>query len=168
MKRFIYAGILLFLMGMLHACSNSDDELTDEIVVEEIDVDLNRLLILVNEVRATGTTCGDTYYAPVESLVWSNKLEEAATLHSTDMYENDFFSHTSSDGTTLSSRLQDVNYNYASAGENIAFGYTTEESVINGWLNSQGHCANIMNPNFTEMGVGRVGNYWTQNFGKPR
>ena len=55
---------------------------------------------------------------------------------------------------------------YRSAGENIAYGYRTPQAVVNGWMNSSGHRANILNASYTKIGVGYVasGNYWTQMF----
>ena len=56
-------------------------------------------------------------------------------------------------------------YNWRTYGENIAKGYANEKDVIEGWINSEGHCRNIMNPNFQEIGIGKEGEYWTQVFG---
>ncbi|RUT72890.1 CAP domain-containing protein [Ancylomarina longa] len=84
------------------------------------------------------------------------------------MSSNNFFSHISSDGSNLSDRLAEENYGYLYAGENIASEYSIEESVMDAWLKSSRHCVNIMNANFTEMGAGRIGDYWTQDFAKPK
>jgi uncharacterized protein YkwD len=168
MRNLLCVGFAAILLG-LSACSSDETEIIEEEVISQpIQIDAQLLLDLVNDVRASGTTCGDTYYPPVDAVSWNNKLEQAANNHSTDMYENDFFAHESPNGSTLTTRLQEVEYNYSTAGENIAYGYTSEQQVIEAWLNSQGHCANIMNGNYKEMGVGRVGNYWTQNFGSQR
>ncbi len=148
------------------SCSKDNIDLNNPI--QEKNTDSQKILDLVNDIRSKGITCGSTYYPPVESIVWSNKLETAASKHSKDMMDNDFISHTSSNGDTFLVRISDTGYLYSSAEENIAMGYSSEESVMNGWLNSQGHCANIMNPSFTEMGVGRVESYWTQDFAKPK
>ncbi|MCY1633870.1 CAP domain-containing protein [Marinifilum sp. D737] len=168
MRNLLCVGIVTILLG-LSACSSDETVIIEEeIISQPLKIDAQVLLNLVNDVRAAGTICGDTYYPPVDALSWNVKLEEAASNHSTDMYENNFFSHESPKGSTLTTRLQKVEYNYATAGENIAYGYTSEQQVIEAWLKSQGHCANIMNDSFKEMGIGRVGNYWTQNFGTQR
>jgi uncharacterized protein YkwD len=169
MRDLLLVGFLAISLGF-SACSKNDD-VTEEVLtdpIEAVEIDTRLLIDLVNEVRIAGTTCGETYYPPVGLVTWNDKLEQSAINHSTDMFTNDFFSHTSSDGSSLTNRLQAVEYNYSSAGENIALGYTTEQAVLDAWLDSQGHCANIMNGSFKEMGVGRVGNYWTQNFGSQR
>ena len=76
-----------------------------------------------------------------------------------------FRSHTSGGNTTAGDRIKAAGYNWRTYGENIAMGQTTEQIVMNSWLESEGHCKNIMNKNFKDIGVGRSGNYWTQVFG---
>jgi uncharacterized protein YkwD len=78
----------------------------------------------------------------------------AAYLHSEDMVLNDFFSHTGSDGSSAGQRISRQGYPWRTYGENIAVGYPTVSSVIQGWLGSEGHCRNLMNPAFTEIGAG--------------
>ncbi len=127
----------------------------------------NTLLNLVNSYRVNGCNCGGTDMSPVDMLRWNSLLEKAATDHSKDMNTNNYFSHTGQSGSSAGDRISAAGYNSATWGENIANGYTTEEAVIKGWINSEGHCKNIMNGNFTEMGIGRDGNYWTQVFARP-
>jgi len=123
------------------------------------------LLQLVNEARKKGCNCGDAYYVPVPALAWNDVLEKAAYNHSKDMNEKNFFSHTGSDGSGSGERISRSGYNWSYYGENIAFGYMSEKQVVDGWLSSPDHCKNIMNKNFKEMGVARVNNYWTLDFG---
>jgi uncharacterized protein YkwD len=94
----------------------------------------------------------------------------AAYLHSEDMALNNFFSHTGSDGSSAGQRISRQGYPWSTYGENIAVGYPTVSSVIQGWLGSEGHCRNLMDPDFTETGAGYAvgpfgGNpaarYWT-------
>lgn len=129
-------------------------------------VNKTMLLQLVNDTRKKGCNCGDTYYPPVTPLSWNDNLEKAALAHSNDMYRKGYFSHTGSDGTTSGERINRAGYAWKFYGENIAHGYQTEQDVIAGWLSSPGHCKNIMHKDFTEMGIARVGNYWTQDFGR--
>ena len=106
------------------------------------------------------------------------KLVAAAQGHSEDMALNDFFSHTGSNGSSAGQRIAAQGYSYSTWGENIAAGYTTAASAVNGWMNSEGHRNNILNCNFKETGVGYyylandTGNenwyrYWTQVFASP-
>jgi uncharacterized protein YkwD len=123
------------------------------------------LLQLVNEVRRKGCRCGDTFYPASPALTWNSKLEQAAIVHSNDMYANNYFSHADQDGMKAGDRLDDAGYRWRTYGENIAFGYRSERDVVKGWILSPGHCKNIMNKAFKEMAVSRVGDYWTQVFG---
>jgi uncharacterized protein YkwD len=123
------------------------------------------LLQLVNDTRKKGCNCGGTYYAPVPAVTWNDQLEKAAWIHSNDMFQKKYFSHSGSDGSGSGERINNVGYSWKYYGENIAFGYSTEKEVVDGWLSSTGHCSNIMDGNFKEMGVAKVGEYWTQDFG---
>ncbi|MCK2238368.1 MULTISPECIES: CAP domain-containing protein [unclassified Crossiella] len=103
------------------------------------------------------------------ALRWDDRLARAADKHSADMATNDYFSHTSQDGRSPSDRVKAEGY-HGGAGENIAAGQTTPESVMKTWMNSPGHRANILNCDYKSLGVGlhRGGSYrfyWTQNFG---
>ena len=89
-----------------------------------------------------------------EVHAWSDPLAMAAYLHSEDMAWNGFFSHTGSDGSSAGVRITRQGYPWTAYGENIAVGYTTVSSVIQGWLGSEGHCRNLMSPAFTEIGAG--------------
>ena len=127
---------------------------------------VNKPLIvqLVNDARSKGCQCGDTYYPPAPPIAWNDLLEKAALNHSVDMSQNNFFSHTSPNGGNAGTRITAVGYRWVAYGENIAMGYNDERSVVAGWLNSPGHCKNIMSKNYKEMGVAKVNAYWTQAF----
>ena len=134
--------------------------------------DVRRVLELVNEIRAEGTTCADTQQPPVEPLEWDARLATAAAKHSEDMAAAGTLSHTTPSGaihyepgTTPAQRVEAQGYTYRTMGENIALGAASAEEVVDLWLTSPGHCRNIMNADFREIGVGRADAYWTQNFG---
>ena len=101
-------------------------------------------------------------------MTHNDKLHVAALGHSKDMYENDYFSHDSLDGSDMADRINRHGYQWRRLAENIAYGYRTASSVVAGWMNSSGHRANILNCDLTEIGVGFHNFYWTQNFGTPR
>nr|WP_315252172.1 CAP domain-containing protein [uncultured Duganella sp.] len=130
----------------------------------------------VNAARAAGQVCGGQAYPPAPPLRWNEQLGEAALAHSGDMAARRYFSHTAKDGSNVGERARRAGYNWTRIGENIAFGSYTPQEVLAGWLSSPGHCVNIMNSGFTEMGAAyavtpeqRAGViYWTQDFGKPR
>jgi uncharacterized protein YkwD len=127
-------------------------------------VNKSMMLDLVNEVRKAGCQCGDVYYNPAPPVTWNSSLELAAYTHSSDMYKNNYFSHIALDGSNGGVRIERAGYKWTAYGENIATGYTSERSVIDGWLKSSNHCKNLMNRNYKEMGVAKVGTYWTQEF----
>jgi uncharacterized protein YkwD len=126
------------------------------------------VLELVNEQRAMGAKCGGTIFGPAAPLSEDVLLEEAARAHALDMVERDFFSHENPDGDEMADRVDAVGYAWSALGENIAAGQTTPEDVMASWMNSPGHCSNIMNPDFEEVGIGFYEDHWTQVFGKPR
>ena len=133
-------------------------------------------LRLVNAARGTARSCGSKGFAATRALTWNARLEAAALAHNRDMVQNDFFDHQSSDGSILRDRIDRAGYAWSMIGENLAAGQDTLEAAMRGWIKSPGHCANLMNPNFTEVGLsvlrGGDGNkydwYWTMEFGKPR
>jgi uncharacterized protein YkwD len=131
----------------------------------EAPVDNAAMLKLVNQVRQKGCKCGSTYYKPAPALTWNSQLEAAAAVHSKDMYDNNYFSHTGQNGSSAGERIKAAGYTWSSYGENIAMGQRSASEVIKGWLTSPGHCANIMNPSFREMGMANSGVIWVQVFG---
>ena len=136
------------------------------------DVD-QEMLIAVNAARANARSCGSRgHFASAPALVLQCQLKNAAQGHSDDMATNNFFSHTSSNGLRLGNRVSNAGYNYSMTGENIAVGYNSVDAVMSGWLQSDGHCANLMTQSYTDFGLGLAAAgsrlYWTQNFGRPR
>jgi uncharacterized YkwD family protein len=116
-----------------------------------------QVVALVNEQRAANGL------AP---LTLSAELSDVARAKSQDMRDNNYFSHTSPTYGSPFDMLATFGISYRTAGENIAMGYATPEAVVNAWMNSSGHRANILNSSYTQIGVGYVadGNYWTQLF----
>jgi uncharacterized protein YkwD len=134
------------------------------------------ILDAVNVARASARSCGELQFAPAPALAWNDALADAALAHSLDMATQRYFNHQGKDGTVVGDRALQAGYRWRRIGENIASGQDSAEEAVSGWLSSPGHCANIMNPGFTETGaayaistsreVARV--YWTQVFGTPR
>jgi uncharacterized protein YkwD len=124
----------------------------------------------VNKVRQRGCNCGGQYMRPVAALLWNDQLEEAAMGHAKDMYKKNYFSHDSKDGRKIIDRIEAAGYGrkgYKSyqVGENIAQGQRSIEEVTNGWFKSEGHCLNLMQPGFKEIGIAYYNTYWVQDFG---
>ena len=118
------------------------------------------MLRLINEYRTSGSNCG----APTHPLQSQDALECAARLHSQDMNERDFYQHVNPDGDGPSERMQAAGYDAGPWGENIFKGPTTAKEAMDGFMDSPGHCANIMSPEFSIVGIGVDGTSWTQSF----
>lgn len=134
-------------------------------------------LARVNQRRAAGASCGaGGSFAPASALSWSDLLTQAADVHSRDMQANNFFSHTGANGSGLSQRVNATGYAWSSLGENIAAGYPSVNATVDGWMASDGHCANLMNPNFDQFGLACVSGgasntyrtYWTMDLARSR
>ena len=144
---------------MMGACSSdSPGASVTQLRRDESPGSSNRMLSLINAERAK---------VGASALTWNSLLESSALRHSRDMERHSFMNHKGSDGSKFDQRIRDAGYHYRTAGENIARGYTSEVSVMQAWMSSPGHRANILNRTFTEVGVARAGNYWTQNFAAP-
>lgn len=134
-----------------------------------------RALQLVNEVRARGATCGQRSFPPAPPLRLAGILSDVASEHATDMAEHNYFDHTDLSGASPADRVRAVGYRERLVGENIAYGVDSIDEAVQGWLDSPGHCENIMDPRFSEMGIGyaagttlRRGLYWDQVLTEPR
>ncbi len=135
----------------------------------------SEVLALTNEARKTGGDCGGERYGPAPALAANDGLRAVAFAHSKDMAERNFFDHDNPGGQSPFDRMRAAGITFSYAGENIAAGYPTATDVVEGWLDSPGHCANMLSADFTELGVGyyqsgssAYGSYWTQNFISPR
>lgn len=131
--------------------TGSDSQKADNLSFEE------QVVALVNEQRAANG---------LQPLTLNSALSNAARAKSQDMHDNHYFAHESPTYGSPFEMLASFGISYRAAGENIAMGYATPEAVMNAWMNSSGHRANILNASYTQIGVGYVadGNYWTQEF----
>ena len=134
------------------------------------------ILAAVNAARAVPRTCGERDFGAAAPLVWDDALGTAALAHSRDMAARRHFAHQGSDGSDVATRATRAGYSWKLIGENIAAGQPTAREAVDGWIDSPGHCANLMNPAFTGMGAGYAISrakmpgfvYWTQVFGVRR
>jgi len=117
----------------------------------------NEVIRLVNEIRVKNG---------LNSLTVDWELSRVARYKSQDMKDNNYFSHTSPVYGSPFAMIKNFGISYKSAAENIAKGQSTPQEVVNAWMNSSGHRANILNASYSKIGVGYVasGNYWTQMF----
>jgi len=178
----------LLIMGCGEVSSNSVTQISTHGGASKIDITQQEFLDAINQARSIPRDCypsdptrGEMKAVP--PLTWNSDLYASALEHSTDLAESNTFSHTGSgtdsditgDGkpSKFYERIVANGYsNYYSVGENIAGGQQNLKEVMDAWLNSPGHCVNIMKESFTEVGVAVVlkedstyGIYWTQSFG---
>lgn len=144
--------------------NNSNNGNTEDTTPEEDSSDdsvhayVKEVIDLVNAERAK---------EGLPALTMDKQVQAAAQVRAMECEQ--LFSHTRPNGTSFVTALQEQNVSYRRAGENIAWGQRTPKQVVTGWMNSEGHRANIMNPNFTTIGVGYYQNangtnYWSQLF----
>lgn len=130
-----------------------------------------QILAYVNQARSQSRNCGsEGNFDPTTSVSWNSKLEVAAQRHSDDMQvhmTSSSISHTGTDGSSTGDRVSDAGYSWSHVGENIYYGegsLNSAHQAVTAWMNSDGHCANIMSKNFTEIGAAQNGEYWTLVF----
>lgn len=155
---FLCSLVLTLHVSTIHAQSAGTDKFK------------KKFLALINKTRAAGCDCGGTYMPPAPPLLWNTDLEKAAKGHAKDMASKKYFSHTSKDGRDAMARAENAGYKHFgyqsfTVGENIAQGQMSIEQVMDGWLHSEGHCRNLMNPDFKEVGIWMIDTYWVQDFG---
>jgi uncharacterized protein YkwD len=125
----------------------------------------------INAIRASARYCGGISFAATSALAGSAKLESAAVQHVQHMKSTDTLSHTGSANSSIGQRVSDAGYVWSTVGENIASGYETLADVLQGWVESPGHCANLMSPNFSDVGIaqsaGGADSYWALTLAKP-
>jgi uncharacterized protein YkwD len=136
---------------------------------------LARVLALTNEARSRPRRCGEQAFQAAPPVRWDAQLEQAAARHANDMAAHAYLDHRGRDGSTPAQRVTRSGYRWRGVGENVASGQVTPREVVDDWLRSPGHCANLMNAEFTEMGVAYAVNmnaeavvFWAQEFGRPR
>jgi uncharacterized protein YkwD len=130
-----------------------------------------RVLGLINEARSNARRCGRKRFQATTPLKQAAALEHAARVHAEDMAARNFLGHKGSDESMPAERATRAGYPWVSVAENVAAGQTTAVEVVNTWLTSPGHCANLMDPRYTESGAARATNpdsergiYWVQVF----
>ncbi len=137
-------------------------QIVDQSLMSQLQLDMIKA---INAVRIQGCNCNGTVMPATEEVFWHPMLEEAATLHAQDMFDNDYFDHQSLDGRSFMDRIEATGYDGRYRGENMVKGPTTAQTAVTAFIGSESHCKVLMNANYKEIGTGRVGGYWVVNFG---
>jgi uncharacterized protein YkwD len=182
--------LMFFILVVLNACGSQKRLVYPVSTVNPVPHVSPRLntkaeyLNVINRMRASGRKCGNTVYKAAKPLRWNDRLYRASYEHSKDMALSKHFSHSGSGtkydwtakkqnlgrGSSFSKRIENNGYvKHRGIAENIAYGAKSVDVVMQQWIASPGHCKNIMNPQFTEVGmaefVSKNGtHYWTQDF----
>jgi uncharacterized protein YkwD len=133
----------------------------------------SQLLLRINQLRAQSRRCGaEGNFAATTPVTWNNKLFNAAVAHNTDMATRGYFDHNSPEGVSMAQRVTTAGYDWSAVAENIGFGQADVAAILATWIASDGHCANIMNSAYREVGLscmrsGSGTNYWTMNLASP-
>jgi uncharacterized protein YkwD len=136
----------------------------------------DRVVEALNAARAVPRSCGGTAFPAAGPLRWQAQTEQAALAQAQYLQQNNLFTHTGANGSSVGDRLTATGYTWQSVGENLAAGYTDFAAVLQGWIDSPGHCVNVMNGNYVDVGVvlvqGTSSNtyrtYWAMVLGRPR
>lgn len=135
--------------------------------IQPLDPYQAELLRLVNAQRAKGCYCGSLKFSSAKALSWNKQLENASTIQAQFLARRKTLTHKGEDGLDIRSRLSKANYLWRAYAENIAEGYESPQEVFKAWMDSPGHCKNIMGQ-YHEMAVVRINDYWVQDFGVPK
>ncbi|NJL74240.1 MAG: CAP domain-containing protein [Saprospiraceae bacterium] len=161
--------VIMLSFFTLLACApdiSNEERAENSVSVEQDNVPtapfIQAMLSEVNSLRANGCKCGSTNMPPVGDVVWNEQLAEAAQRHADDLVKHNIFSHIGSDRSEVKDRVNDAGYDWTTVGENVAKGYNTVEGVVSGWQSSEGHCKNMMNNSFKEVGIAQNGVIWVQ------
>jgi uncharacterized protein YkwD len=166
----IHRPLAVLATVVLSSCASATEAKPAHVSIEAT---RTRVVELVNAARVKSRKCGSEHYAAVPPLNPSQSLDEAALNHARDMAQRKFFEHRGSNGSQPKDRVLRAGYQPRLTGENIAFGPESADEAVAGWLASPGHCENIMDPRFKDIGVGvAIGRgrgqiYWVQDFGEP-
>ncbi|HXW74272.1 MAG TPA: CAP domain-containing protein [Steroidobacteraceae bacterium] len=135
----------------------------------------DHVLALTNQARSQARRCGTSSFAAAAPLAADATLAKVALAYAREMARYGYMDHTGRDGSSPEERIARGGYRWREAGENLASGIMTAEAVVDGWLASPEHCANLMYPLYREMGVAfavnphdEMGVYWAMEFGTPR
>lgn len=154
MKQLVLALLAVSLVGCANEVGGSSEECGADDASDECAV-----FRLVNEERAN---------EGLHPYAWNAELSLAAERHAQDMVDQGYFDHASLDGRSFADRAREAGYDASPRGENIAAGQRSPEQVMNSWMGSSGHRANILSEGSNEIGVGLVGRHWVQVFGQRR
>ncbi len=154
--RYLFIIIVIIILTLILPGTSISGEGKDKNIIKMIEI--------INLKRASGGKCGNKLFSPSRPLRWDSRLAQAALIHAKDIASREILSHMGRDGSGSGERISSTGYKWKAYAENIGEGYMTAEDMLMAWLNSEGHCKNVMNPAFKDVGAARIVNkgrtYW--------
>jgi uncharacterized protein YkwD len=172
--------VFTIIFGLLVSCEvpRKKPEVINQnqfLVCESAGAIRKNMVRLINDVRKERHRCGNRTFSPAGRVHWNSKLGIAALNHARDLAQKGRLSHTGSDGSEVQVRVQKAGYRWRAVDENLSAGHQSSEEVVAAWLDSPGHCTNLMDPIVTEIGAAcfrnpdsTYGTYWTLLMAAPR
>lgn len=156
-----------FLLVLIIAVSTAG---CDALGREKVDVGPRKdMLEPVNKARTIARACGSRQYESAMAVTWNDKLAEAALRHAQDVALTGKVGHVGSDSTGPDTRVRDTGYSFEFVGEILATGSRSADEVMEGFLNSPGHCSVLMSDRYSEAGAAIAGGrVWTIVFASPK
>lgn len=165
--------VLVLLLILLTGCNLLLSQLPPQVTTPQDTI--ANMVALTNAARAIPRTCGNRHYPAAPPLQWNDKLAKAAQRHSQDMATRNYFSHYSPEGQSPAARITAAGYAWSTYGENISAGRSNYAATLTSWLQSEGHCKNIMRADLKDFAVAKASSsnarysvYWTQVFATQR
>ena len=174
-KRIVFLIAILFLTSCEVTQKKPEVINQNQYLVCESEGAIRKNMVrLINDVRKDKHRCGNRTFSPAGTVRWNPKLGLAALAHARDMAQNDKLSHIGSEGSEVQVRVKKAGYRWRAVDENLSAGHQDSEAVVSAWLNSPGHCANLMDPLVTEIGAAcfrnpesTYGTYWVLLLASP-
>ena len=148
--------------------ANKENNIPDGITVDSAENSTlaNESLQILNNIRSSSRRCGLTNFNATGPLTWNLKLEQASKIHLDDMANRGFFDHTGSDGSSVGDRAERSGFIFQNIAENLADGQRNLQEAFQAWVDSPGHCVNLMNSSHAEFGLATNGRLWVAVFGR--
>jgi len=162
--------MLIVITTVCYSCVDGSVDSVKQVTNDascKLDQEMSALLELHNKSRRDGKACGQGGRRTSSRLIWSCALTKVAAQHTQYMLNSNSLVHKSAQGWGLAKRVDQSGYRWRAAAENISHGYRDVQAVMNGWLKSEEHCANLMSAEYSELGAARHGDYWSVIFALP-
>lgn len=154
-----YLIILIFIGSVIEMSAQ-------EWQTNDIGFDQEKVLDKLNKLRSQGCDCGRKYMKPASPVFWNKKLVESANIQAKMMRKYRYFGHVGPDGKNVADKMDEVNYPWQFAGENLGEGQRSFMEVLRDWIDSPTHCELLLDPRMQHIGLVKSSKYWVLHMGK--